>query len=142
VATGDDSDLRFVLLREARDLAVAAGDCEQAFQAIDQIAGSYRIDAPAMKTAAWAGSVENARGASAQRSIAQNALELTGQAVQARRLDDAKKLAEVALSAARKSNNRPLMQQAVLVIQQVEALQKQAGSPGPTRQSAPQPVPP
>ncbi len=133
-AAGDDSDLRFVLLREARDLAVAGGDCELAFQAIDQIAGFYRVDAPAMKTAALAGCVENARGASAQRSIAQNALELTQEAAQARRLDDAKKLAEVALSAARKSNNRPLMQQAVLVVQQVEALQKQADPASTTPQ--------
>jgi hypothetical protein len=137
-ATGDDPDLRFVLLREARDLAVTVGDCELAFQAIDQIAGFYRVDALAMKTAALAGAVENTRGSSAQRSIAQNALELTEQAVQARRLDDAKRLAEVALSAARKSNNRPLMQQAALVNQQVEALQKQADPRGTTRQ----PVPP
>ena len=137
-ATDDDSDLRFVLLGEARDLAIAAGDSKLAFQAIDQIAGFYRVDALTMKTAALIGVVENARGSSAHRSIAQNALQLTEQAVQARRLDDAKKVAEVALSAARKSNNRPLMQQAVLVNQQVEALQKQADPRGATRQ----PVPP
>jgi hypothetical protein len=128
-ATEDDSDLRFVLLREARDMAVAAGDCELAFQAIDRTASFYQVDVTAMKVAALTGAVENARGSSAQSSIAQNALELTRQAVEARQLDDAGKLAEVALSAARKSSNRPLMQQAMLVKQQVEALQKQAGGP-------------
>ena len=131
--TGDDSDLRFVLLREARDLAVAAGDCESAMPAIDQMAALYRVDSLAMKTAALAEAVENARGASAQKTIAQNALELTGQAVEARRLDEASKLAEVANSAARKSNNRPLMQQALLVVRQVEALRGQA-DPRPAAQ--------
>ena len=128
-ATGEDSDLRFVLLGEARDLAVAAGDSVLALQAIDQIAAFYQLDATPMKIAALTGAVENARGSSAHRDIAQNALELTRQAVEAGRLDDADKLAEVALAAARKSNNRPLMQQAVLVIQQLDALKKQAGSP-------------
>jgi len=141
-ATSDDATLRFVLLREARDTAVAAGDVELASQAIDQIAGFHEVDALGMRTAALVEAAKNARGLNAQKAIAQSALESVGRAVEARRLDEAKQLADVALSAARKSNNRPLMQQAAAVVQRVEALQKQASGRATPHQSADQTHPP
>ncbi|MFH1924063.1 MAG: hypothetical protein ABIP48_29770 [Planctomycetota bacterium] len=123
--TGDDMDLRFVLLCEARDQAAAGGDCELALEAIDAIAGFHTVDVLAMKTAALVEAARNGRGLGAQKQVAQRSLELVAQAVESRRLPEAKQLAETALSAARKSNSRSLMQEAVLVVQQVEALEKQ-----------------
>jgi len=140
--TGDDLDLRFVLLREARDLAIAAGNAELACQAIDQIAGFHEVDVLEMKTAALVEAAKKARGLSAQKQVAQTALELVGQAVDARKIEEAGQLAEVALSAARKSASRPLMQQAMLVVDQIEALRKQAeGQRGPANESAAEEAP-
>lgn len=140
--TGDDLHLRLVLLREARDLAVAAGNAALACQAIDQIAGFHEVDLLEMKTSALVEAARRARGLSAQKQVAQTALELAGQAVDTREIEKASQLAEVALSAARKSSSRPLMQQAMLVVDEIEALSKQAeGQPGPTRKSAAEAAP-
>ena len=125
-ATSDDLDLRFVLLREARDLAAAGGDSELACAAVDDIANSYQVDVLGMKTAVLAEAAKNARGLNSQKQVAQSALELLAEAVESQRLEEARQLADVALAAARKSNSRTLMQQAMLVVQQVEALEKQA----------------
>ena len=139
---GHDPDLRFVLLREARDLAVAAGNSELACQAIDQIAGFHEVDVLGMKTAALAEAAKKARGLSAHKQVAQTALELIGQAIDTRQIEEARQLAEVALSAARKSSSRPLMQQAVLVVDEIEALQKQAEEQrGTARESAAEAAP-
>ena len=45
VDTEDDSNGRYVLFHMARDLAAESGDVETAFEAIDQMAESYKIDA-------------------------------------------------------------------------------------------------
>src|SRR5262249_49074228 len=50
--TRDDPVARFVLWREARDLAVQAGNTPAAMKAIEEIGRSYEVDALAMKAAA------------------------------------------------------------------------------------------
>jgi len=124
-ATGDDAAVRFVLLREARDMAVAAGEGELACRAIDGLGSPDEAEVLKTKTAALADAGKKARGLDGQRQIAETALELIQEAVVAQRFDEAQKLAEVALAAARKMNSRPLMQQAMVAGQQVEALRKQ-----------------
>jgi len=49
--TKDDPAARFVLLREARDLAVQAGDVVQALRIVDVLAREFDVSAPAFKTA-------------------------------------------------------------------------------------------
>jgi hypothetical protein len=46
----DDAVSRFVLLREARDLAALAGDLAQSLKAVDAIAKDYAVNAVEMKT--------------------------------------------------------------------------------------------
>src|SRR5262245_35154595 len=43
---------RFVLLKEAADLAAQGGDAEMALDAIDELAGTFEVDAPRRKLAA------------------------------------------------------------------------------------------
>ncbi|MBC8422728.1 hypothetical protein H8E07_01265 [bacterium] len=124
-AMRDDPTARFVLLREAREAAVAAGEGELACRAIDAMSAFHKADVLQMKRTALAAAAKKARGLDGQKQIAQAALELVQQAVVAERFDEAAKLAEVALAAARKMNSRPLMQQAMVAGQQVEALRKQ-----------------
>jgi hypothetical protein len=124
-ATTDDVELRFVLLREARDAAIAAGDSELALQAIDRITMFHQIDALAMKVAALGDSAKNARGLDSQKAIARAAMKLATEALEAKRLKEAGELGEVALSAARASKSRPLMEQAMHAIEQIETLRAQ-----------------
>jgi hypothetical protein len=49
----DADPLQFVALREARELAAGAGDLETAFEAIDRIDKYFRVDASALKAAAF-----------------------------------------------------------------------------------------
>ncbi|HUT89097.1 MAG TPA: hypothetical protein VMY37_06360 [Thermoguttaceae bacterium] len=129
-ATTEDPELRSALFREARDMAIAAGDAELAFQAIERLAGLNVIDVLAVKAEALTAAAKNARGSSAQQAIVQTALRLVEYAVVEGQIEQARALAELALSAARKSNSRPLMEQAKLVVEQVEARQKQGKTNG------------
>ncbi|HWE95939.1 MAG TPA: hypothetical protein VG269_18395 [Tepidisphaeraceae bacterium] len=51
-AAADDLPTKFVLLREARDLAVKAGDFQYALATVDALAKSFAIDAEEMKASA------------------------------------------------------------------------------------------
>ncbi len=129
-ATIEDPELRSALFREARDMAIAAGDPELAFEAIERLAGLKVIDILAVKAQALTAAAKNARGSSAQKTIVQTALQLVEYAVVEGQIDKAKDLADLALSAARQSNSRPLMEQAKLVVEQLEARQKQGETNG------------
>ena len=49
IDTVDDPASRFVLFREARDLAAQAGDLETALTAVDEMARFFQVSAPEMK---------------------------------------------------------------------------------------------
>jgi hypothetical protein len=48
IETTDDSTVKWVLLREARDLAVAAGDPEIAVKSADETGKAFAVDGPAL----------------------------------------------------------------------------------------------
>ncbi len=121
----DDADLRFVLLREARDLAIAAGDPELVGQSIGLLAKHFNVDAEAMKLKALEHMVATAKSTVAQRDLAQGALQLCEQAVNDKQWKKANQLADLALVAARNSRNTPLMKKAAAAKQFIESLQKQ-----------------
>jgi len=123
----ENGDARFVMFREAKDLAVAAGQPALACDVVDQLARHYTVDPLGLKAAVLEEGGKNARGLSSQRDIAQRTLALVEQAVGEGRLDEAGRLAAVALDAARKSNNAMLMRQATVAGQQIQTLQKQGG---------------
>jgi hypothetical protein len=60
-ASSDDPVRQFVLLREARELAVNGGDLDEAFGIIDDMARTFTVDASDMKVTAMAGSLDRAR---------------------------------------------------------------------------------
>ncbi|HSZ58758.1 MAG TPA: hypothetical protein VK797_24020 [Tepidisphaeraceae bacterium] len=59
--SGEDPVRQFVLLREARELAVNAGDLDEAFGIIDDMAKLFTVDASDMKVTAMAASLDRAR---------------------------------------------------------------------------------
>lgn len=119
--TADDPDLRFVMLREAKDLAVAAGRPAAACLAIDQLARDFTIDALAVKAAALEEAAKNVHGPQGHREVAEQALKVAEQAAGARRLEEARRLVSVAAAAAKRSNNLPL-------VRRVHALGQQLGT--------------
>jgi serine/threonine protein kinase len=85
--TADDPKARFVLLREARDLALQAGDLEIALAAIDDMALGFEIDVLSTKNSALTKLASSARSAEAASSLAEAFEDLARQALDADNFD-------------------------------------------------------
>jgi len=101
----------FVMLCEARDLAVAANEPRLACEAIDELARFFTIDALAMKTAALEEVGKGIRGASSCKELVQIILPLIEEATSSGQQAEAGRLAEVATAAAQKSKSPALVKQ-------------------------------
>lgn len=101
----------FVMLCEARDLAVAAGEPKLVCEAIDELDRFYTTDALAMKTAALEEVGKGIRGASSCKELVQIVLPLIEEAASAGQPSQAGRLAEVATAAAQKSKSPALVKQ-------------------------------
>jgi hypothetical protein len=94
--TKDDPAARFVLLREAQNLAAQAADPDTALKAIDELASAYRIDALEMKTTALETAVRSATTETPHRHLVATALALVEQAVGADHYPTAARLLRLA----------------------------------------------
>lgn len=120
-----DPARRYAMLREARDLSVAAGDAMMAEKAIEALDQYYQVDLLRMRLEVLEMLAPKARGLDAGRQIVLDGLEIAKHAAKAGRWDDAQKAAKLALLAARKTRSRGLMQQAAFAARQIEMLRKQ-----------------
>lgn len=119
-------ELRFVMLREATDQAAAAGKATVACAAVDQLARYFAFDEMAMKVAAIEQAAKKVRGSQAYRETTEEILKVIEQAVAKGQVADAKKLAPIAMTLAKKSANSPLMLRVKAVSQQVSTSQGSA----------------
>ena len=131
---GDDLQVRLAMLREARDLAIASGEASVACDAIDVVAelqaADWQIgDVLLMKTEALSEVSGNAVGRTGQKEVAQQALKLFGEAVAIGRFDEARKLAPLAVDAAKKSKNPQLILQATAAAKRLAAIKKKRVAP-------------
>ena len=101
-----DMAATFVMLRLARDIATQAGDCDLAFQAIDQMVDLYEIRPLEMKVGVLTKFTTMARMLEHHVAISRKATELLDDAVQADDFRIAKQLGDLALSEARKSRDK------------------------------------
>jgi len=124
------ADHRFVMLRDARDYALAAGKPEAACDAIDRMARYFSVDAVAMKTEALEHAAKKARTSTSNREVAECALAVTDLAILAGRSEEAGRLAAVALSTAQRARNAALVLSAREAKQKAEAVAGQAGNSG------------
>jgi hypothetical protein len=124
--TADDPTSRFVLLREARDLAARAGDADLALRAVGELSKNYVVDAPDMK----AGVLEKVAGLTVgvrtNQTLAETALAACGEAVEADNYDAAVRLLKVAENAARKARSTNLTTTAQNRRKDMELVQKEA----------------
>ncbi len=98
--TTDDPAAKFVLLREARDLAAKAGDAALAFRAVDALAAAFDVKVAAMKADALEVLAKGAIKMATAREIADAALAALDEAVASDDYDSAARIAKVAGTAA------------------------------------------
>jgi hypothetical protein len=122
----DDVQLRYAMLTEAKDQALATGQIALAFEAIDLTAKQYRIEPLEGKIAALEQLAKTARDAPSQRNLASAALALSEKAIAASRFDDAQRLAMLALVSARKAHSTQLIRQANGALLEIMAAKKKA----------------
>ncbi len=109
-ASDHDPVRRFVMWRDARDLAADAGQPAVMIQAVDQMAARFRIDPLDMKADALAASPP--KDATTGRAYGEAALKLADEALAAGRQALAGRYSQIALSAARAANSVELIRKA------------------------------
>ncbi len=123
--TKDDIAARFVLMREALDLASQAGDPGETLKAVEMMAKDYAINGLAVKTTALE-KVEKVPGSRTRyKTLVETVLRVVDEALAADDFDSAAKLLKVGESAARKSKNVPLVASILARSKEVESLRKE-----------------
>jgi hypothetical protein len=122
--TKDDLALRYVLLREACNLAAEGGDAALAFGAIEEIVKTFTTDVLASKAAALAMAVENAPTKEAGKGLLELTLPLIGEALASDSYEAARLLGQVAEAAARKAKSPSLVLDAQKRGEEIRAAEK------------------
>ncbi len=122
--TDDDPIGRFVLLREARDMAIDAGAMGTAMEAIDGIAKWHQIDALEMKTDALSKIVKVSRSTETMATHALSIVALLDDAIAADKYELANRLAPLILSVAQKTSNSEFVKIATIRGKEIESLEK------------------
>lgn len=125
--TDDDRTGRFVLFREARDLAAGAGDTAVAFQAIEDLARDFTFPATEvfnMKTKALMTASKSVASAESYYTVVDSALVLLEDALNADNFEAAGRLVDTAEAAAIKLRNVPLVSSVRKRKDDVERLQQ------------------
>jgi hypothetical protein len=121
--TQDDPTGRFVLLREARDIATEVGAIGTAMEAIDEMARWHEINALEMKTNALAKIVKVARPAESMVTHALTIVALLEEAVAADQYELARQLAPLILSVAQRNNSAEFIKVATNRGKEIEPLE-------------------
>lgn len=118
---------RYVVLRLARDVAVRADDSKLAFEAIDRMAQAYEVEPLAMKADALVAIAKGAKGQAGHKAMAEQAVELAGEALKEDKLDTAAELAKLAQSEASKARDKETVLKARNLSKEILEAQKAFG---------------
>jgi hypothetical protein len=124
--TKDDPAARFVLLREARDLAALAGDTETAFSSVDQMAKDFAVDGGAEKLTVLPKLESSARTPEQAGKLAEALLQAADGAIDADDYGMAGKLMMRAEAVAVRARSMPLVTQARAQKKEFQELVRQA----------------
>jgi hypothetical protein len=122
--TTDDEDARFVLFREARDLAAQLGEAATALRVVDMLAQEYEIKVLEMKTAVLTRAAGAVLTAEANKTLANLILPLLADALEADEYESAGKLQVLALAAAKKAKDDTLLAEAKNRGEEIRTLEK------------------
>jgi len=115
---------RYMLYQMAADLAAQAGDTPLALTAVEEMARSFRVNTQELKISVLLASGKHTESKEANKALVELILPMIGDAVEADDYDAALKLSQLALDAARKSKNLPLVTAVLKRDQEVRAVQK------------------
>lgn len=115
---------RYFLLVMARDTAIGVGDMEVPFLALAELNKSYQVDTLALKAEALALLAKSTNSAASHKVIVMRCSEAMEDAVKVDRYDIAKKLADLALASARRSNDPPLVLAALNRSKEIAAIEE------------------
>jgi hypothetical protein len=124
----DAAARRYVMWREARDLAADAGQPATMIQAVDHLGGQFRIDPLDMKADALA-NFPPKTGAAA-RAVNEAALKLVDEALAAKRRSLADRFAQIAIEAAKATKSIELVRKTQQRSLEIEKMAKPDAAPG------------
>ena len=116
----NDPAARFVVLREAYDHAIAAGDHSLAEETARELAAAYDVDLLSVMAHLVTVAARTARSDDARREVASKALEVVNQLADAKRYDEAGKVASAAESLAIRIRDIELRKRLRSTIEQIE----------------------
>jgi len=125
IDTADDLVVKFVLLKEARELSVAAGDVETALRSVDETVKSYSVDGASLKLGVL-GKIA-VKEPDAARTAAKAYLALVAEAVAAESFDAASSAATRAEALAKVALDVPLSLRVAETKAEVASLKAEAG---------------
>ncbi|MCH8044302.1 MAG: hypothetical protein IID44_11350 [Planctomycetes bacterium] len=120
----DDPALRYVLLQEAHDLAIAVPNGERLMAVIDRMAEVYDVDVLRMKSAALSKATLKTNDRAVLGILAGHAKAVSRQAESARRFDVAASAARAARTIARKARNREAGRSLEQRVRELETIEK------------------
>ncbi|HZE97378.1 MAG TPA: LamG domain-containing protein [Planctomycetota bacterium] len=120
----NDAASRYVLFREAREVAVQAGDPRAAIDAIDETAKVFAVDAPGLQKDA-VGRIAPPKSADDAHAMADVCLALADEALDAGQFEAASGYAEKAEAAARNAKDTPLLTRATGTLKEAAETLKQ-----------------
>jgi WD40 repeat protein len=126
--TKDDPTARFVLLREACDLAAQAGDIPAVIKAIDQLTESFAVDAVDMKLKALTAASKAAMSVPASKALAESCLSAIDDALTMDNFAAAVALVSLAEPAAKRSRGAGLTTSVQTRGAEVREAEKEYGS--------------
>lgn len=106
--TGDDLAARYVMLRDARDIAIDLNDPLLAVQAINELAKEYELDGPVQTLEALEKIIASSPNATALKGVADSAGPAADDLSAADSFDEAVQFAQLAVNAARKGRLGPV----------------------------------
>jgi WD40 repeat protein len=124
-AITDSATLRFVALREARDLAARAGDVSLAFQTVAVLTKEFALDGLAMKIDTLAGVGATSSSSDTHKAVAEAALTLLDEAVAAQAPEAVVRLLTLAEERAAKARSLPLVARVGKRAAELQALRRQ-----------------
>lgn len=107
--TDDNPTVQYVLFREAGDMAARGGDLDLVFKCLDELAERFTINVLEMKMGSLTRASQGTLTPAAGKAIAEVAVELAGDAVDAENYPMAARLLEIAEPAAKKSGSPALL---------------------------------
>ncbi len=125
--TGDDPTSQFVFLKEARDIAAAAGDADTAIRAANEMGRAFAVDGPALKLAVVTKMASTTREPEVARTLAKTCISLIAEAIRADGYETATSLLAKAEGLARVAQDATLAARLADLKREVTSLKDEYG---------------